>query len=90
MRSFAENDLMVVRDEAPALIRAQPTYPAVLNEPVREGRAGGNPSSAASHSCHRGDGKKSTRTSTSSLPRAKRTFLMGGKRTFLLGFDSKR
>jgi hypothetical protein len=61
--SFAENDLMVLRDDALALIRAQPTYPAVLTEPVREERTDGNPSSAASHSCHRGDGENSTRTS---------------------------
>jgi hypothetical protein len=41
VRSFAANDLMVVRDEAPALIRAQPTYLAVLNDLVREERSDG-------------------------------------------------
>jgi hypothetical protein len=55
VRSFAANDPTVVRGEAPALIRAQPTYPAVLDEPAREERSGGNTSSAASHSCHHGD-----------------------------------
>jgi hypothetical protein len=54
VRSFAANDLTVVRDEAPALIRGS----AVLNEPVREERSGGNPSSrqavaSAPTLCHR-------------------------------------